>query len=116
MRNFYYKIGIFYFFNNLFSTKLLSWTPLKSPPQPLPPPPIFLTKNGTGGWNRSLTKNTKNGTEREDHSLTKNGTEWYGMEREPNNWKTKERERNDLAEGHLSRTQRNGLKKVCVQP
>ena len=70
----------------------------------------------TGGWNRSLTKNTKNGTEREDHSLTKNGTEWYGMEREPNNWKTKERERNDLAEGHHSRTQRNGFKKVCVQP
>ena len=40
----------------------------KSPPQPLPPPPIFLTKNGTGGWNRSFTKNTKYGTEQDDRS------------------------------------------------
>ena len=58
------------------------------------------------GCNRSSTKNAKNGTEREDRSSTQNGTERDGTERE----------RNDLAEGPRSRTERNDFKKVGTCP
>ena len=51
-----------------------------------------------GKWNHSSTKNTKNGTKRDDRSSTKNGTERNGREQDGNDWKLKERERNDLAE------------------
>ena len=51
----------------------------------------------------------------EDRSSTQNGTEWDGTEREKNN-KKEERERNDLAEGPRSRTERNNFKKVGTCP
>ena len=43
---------------------------------------MFLSQNGTGGWNRSLIKNTKNGTERDNCSQTKNGTRRNGTRTE----------------------------------
>ena len=48
----------------------------------------------------------------EDHSSTQNGMEQDGMER----YKKRERERNDLAEGPRSRTERNDFKKVGTCP
>ena len=51
----------------------------------------------------------------EDRSSTQNGTEWDGTEREKNN-KKEERERNDLADGPRSRTERNNFKKVGTCP
>ena len=45
-----------------------------------------------------------------------NGMEQDGTERERNDWKKKERERNDLAESPCSRTERNDLKKVGTCP
>ena len=66
----------------------------------LNPPPIFLTKNGTGGDGTVFRlQNTKNGMERDDRSLLRteaNGT--IGK---------KEQERNNLAEGPRSRTEQN---------
>ena len=51
-------------------------------------------------------RNAKNGTERGDRFSTQNGTERNETERE----------RNDLAEGPRSRTERNDLKKVGTCP
>ena len=59
-------------------------------------------------FKRSLNKNAKNGTEREDRSSTQNWTERDGIER--NDTRKMERERNDLADGPSSRTERNDLK------
>ena len=59
---------------------------------------------------RSSTKNAKKGTERILLRAERNRTK-----RERNDWK-KERERNDLATGPCSRTERNDLKKVGTCP
>ena len=59
-----------------------------------------------------MSRTERNG---EDRSSTQNGMEWDGTEREKNN-KKEERERNDLAEGPRSRTERNNLKKVRTCP
>ena len=59
-----------------------------------------------------MTKNAKNGTEQDDHSSTQNRTE----RNENGTIEKKERERNDLAEGPRSRTERNNLKKVGTCP
>ena len=64
------------------------------------------------GWNCSLNKNAKNGTECEDHSSTQKGTELDRMIK-------KEQERNNLAEGPLSRMEqfqksRNGPSPTSV--
>ena len=53
-------------------------------------------------------RNAKNGTEQGDHFSTKNRTE--------RNRTRAERERNDLAEGPRSRTERNDFKKVGTCP
>ena len=74
----------------------------------------FLTQNGTGGWNRSLTKNTKNGTERDNRCKTKNGTGRNGTRTEQ--LKKKKREQNDQAEGLCSRTERKDFKNVGACP
>ena len=59
------------------------------------------------GWNRSLTNNTKNGMERDERNITgRNGT----IE------KKTEWERNNLAEGPRSRTERNDFQKVGPCP
>ena len=55
-----------------------------------------------------------NGTEREDRSSTQN--ERNETERNENGPIKKERERNDLAEGPRSRTERNDFKKVRTCP
>ena len=73
----------------------------------------FLIKNRTRGMQPFFNqeRQERNGTERPFFYSERNGTE-----RERNDKKKEEQERNDLAEGPRSRTERNDFKKVGTCP
>ena len=81
----------------------------------------FYTKNGTWGWNRSWLRteqgwNHSSNKERQERNRTGRPFFYSERNRTQQDETRTERERNDLAEGPRSRTERNDFKKVGTCP